>query len=61
MEGREKPHTDKYKGITKSWNYDATCTLMSLPMSGLRNFKPLIFITQCVHSVVGEIILPQRK
>jgi len=31
MESGEKPHIDKYKKITNTWNYDASCTLSSLP------------------------------
>jgi hypothetical protein len=33
MEDREKPHMDKYKEITNDWNYDASCTPTSLPVS----------------------------
>jgi hypothetical protein len=43
MEGIEKPHTDKFKDITNNWNYDASCTLTSLPVWDLENFKRLIF------------------
>jgi hypothetical protein len=43
MEGREKPHTDKYKKITNDWNYDASCTLTSLLVSDLENLKNLTF------------------
>jgi hypothetical protein len=32
MEGRKKAHTDKYKEITNDWNYDAKCTVTSLPV-----------------------------
>jgi hypothetical protein len=52
MEGREKPHTGKYTEITNDWNYDASCTLTSLPVWDLENFKLLIFVAQSV---------PQRK
>jgi hypothetical protein len=31
MVGIEKPHADKYREITSDWNYDASCTLTSLP------------------------------
>jgi hypothetical protein len=48
MEGIEKPHTDKYKEITNDWNYDASCTLTSLPVWDLENFKRLIFVVQSV-------------
>jgi hypothetical protein len=46
MEGRKKPHTDKYKEITNDWNYDASCTLTSLSVSNLENLKSLIFVAQ---------------
>jgi hypothetical protein len=49
MEGIEKPHTDKYKEITNNWNYDASCTLTSLPVWDLENFKRLIFVVQTVQ------------
>jgi hypothetical protein len=49
MEGIEKPHTDKYKEITNNWNYDASCTLTSLPAWDFENFKRLIFVVQSVH------------
>jgi hypothetical protein len=48
MEGIEKPHVDKYKEITNNWNYDASCTLTSLPVWDLENFKCLIFVVQSV-------------
>jgi hypothetical protein len=48
MKGREEPHTDKYKEIANDWNYDANCTLTSLPVLGLTYLKSLIFVTQCV-------------
>jgi hypothetical protein len=35
MEGREKPHVDKYKEIMNYWNYDADCMLTLLPVSDL--------------------------
>jgi hypothetical protein len=50
MDGRETPHTDKYKEITNDWNYDASCTLTSLPVWDLENFKRLIFSAQSVQS-----------
>jgi hypothetical protein len=43
MEGIDKPHTGKYKEITNDLNYDASCTLTSLPVWYL-NFKRLIFV-----------------
>jgi hypothetical protein len=49
MEGIEKPHVYKYKEITNDWNYDASCTLTSLPVWDLENFKRLISVVQSVH------------
>jgi hypothetical protein len=44
MEGIDKPHTGKYKEITNDLNYDASCTLTSLTVWDLENFKHLIFV-----------------
>jgi hypothetical protein len=52
MEGVEKPHADKYKEITNNWNYDASCTLTSLPVWDLENFKSLIFTVQSVPTLL---------
>jgi hypothetical protein len=52
MEGIEKPHTDKYKEIMNDWNYDASCTLISLPVWDLENFRGLIFVVESVHSIL---------
>jgi hypothetical protein len=49
MEGREKPHTDKYKDTANNWNHDASCKLTSLIVSDLENFKRLIFVAQSMH------------
>jgi hypothetical protein len=49
MEGIEKPHMDKYKEITNNWNYDSSCTLTSLLVWDLENFKRLIFVVQSVQ------------
>jgi hypothetical protein len=38
MEGREKPHVDKYKGIMNDWNYDTSCMLPSLLVLDLEIF-----------------------
>jgi hypothetical protein len=38
MEGREKPHTYKYK-IMNDWNYDTSYMFMLLPVSELQHFK----------------------
>jgi hypothetical protein len=54
-EGRENPHTDIYKEITNGWNYDASCTLTSLPVSDLENIKRLIFVGQSVHVSEGYL------
>jgi hypothetical protein len=51
MEGIDKPHTGKYKEIKNDLNYDASCTLTSLPVWDLENFKRLIFVVQSVHIV----------
>jgi hypothetical protein len=53
MEGREKPHTDTFKKITNGWNYDASCTLTSIPVSGFENFKRLIFVARSIHAQRG--------
>jgi hypothetical protein len=50
MEGIEKPHVDKYMEITNNWNYDASCTVTSLPVWDFENFKRLIFVVQSVHN-----------
>jgi hypothetical protein len=39
----------KYKAITNDRNYDASCTLTSLPVWDLENFKRLVFVVQNVH------------
>jgi hypothetical protein len=61
MEGIEKPHMDKYKEITNDWNHDASCTLTSLPVWDLENFKRLIFVVQSVHIewVYKEVFMMQ--
>jgi hypothetical protein len=48
MEGIEKPHKGQYKEITNDWNYDASCTLTSLPVWDFENFTLLIFVVQSV-------------
>jgi hypothetical protein len=48
MEGREKPHAGKDSEITNDWNYDVICTLTSLPVADLENFKHLFFVAQSV-------------
>jgi hypothetical protein len=52
MEGIEKPHTDKYKGITNDWNYDVSCTLTSLPVWDFDIFKRLVFVVQSVPAAL---------
>jgi hypothetical protein len=54
MEGIEKPHTNKFKEITNNWNYDASCTLTSLPVWDLENFKRLIFVVQSVQATCNS-------
>jgi hypothetical protein len=49
MEGRERPHVVKYKAVMNDWNYDASCTLTSLPVWDLENFNHLVFVVQSVH------------
>jgi hypothetical protein len=58
MEGIDKPHTGKYKEIMNYSNYDASCTLTSLPVWDLENFKRLIFIVQTVQ--VHKALQPGR-
>jgi hypothetical protein len=57
MEGIEKLHTDKYKEITNNWNYDASCTVTSLPVWDLENFKGLIFVLQSVQERCGDVYI----
>jgi hypothetical protein len=52
MEGTEKPHMDEYKEDTNDWNYDANCTLTSLPVSDLETFQGLIFVAQSVQKAI---------
>jgi hypothetical protein len=75
MEGREQPHADKDKEITNDWNFDASCTLTSLPVWNLENFKRLIsvaqnnlvplpwppFCTLCKNQALEIIEFPDRK
>jgi hypothetical protein len=56
MEGIEKPHMDKYKESTNNWNYDVSCTLTSLPVWDLKNFKRLIFIVQSVPKYLDSYL-----
>jgi hypothetical protein len=48
MEGIEEPHMNKYKEIMNNWNYDASCTLTSLTVRDLQNFKRFIFVVQSI-------------
>jgi hypothetical protein len=48
MEDIEKPHI-KHKEITNDWNYNASCTLTSLPVWDLENFKHFVFVAQTVQ------------
>jgi hypothetical protein len=43
VEGREKPHADKYKEIVNDWGYNTSCMHISLPIFGLRKFQVLDF------------------
>jgi hypothetical protein len=55
MEGIDKAHMGKYKEITNDWNYDASCTLTSLPVWDLENFKRLIFVVQFVPHALADL------
>jgi hypothetical protein len=61
MEGIEKPHTDKYKEITNNWNYDARCTLTSLPVQDLEHFKSFIFVAQNIQQKTVLLIIFVEK
>jgi hypothetical protein len=61
MEGRENPHMVKYKAITNDWNYDASCTLTSLLVWDLENFKCLVFVVQSVQGAVFSYEFGQTK
>jgi hypothetical protein len=56
MEGRENLHVVKYKAITNNCNYDASCTLTSLPVWDLENFKRLVFVVQSVLSYFKALL-----
>jgi hypothetical protein len=56
MEGREKPNMDKYKEITNDWIYDTSCMLTSLLVSGLKNFKHLIFVAHSGYLQGCEVL-----
>jgi hypothetical protein len=51
MEGREKPHMDKYKEIINDWNYDTSCMLTPLLVWDFENFKRFIFVAQFTNMV----------
>lgn len=48
MDDREKLPMEKCKEITNDWIYDDSCTLVSIPVSELENFKGLFFVSQSV-------------
>ena len=50
MEGREEPHMDKYKEVTKDWNIDTSCMCASLTVSISGNINCLTSVTECVHA-----------
>jgi hypothetical protein len=52
MEGIEKPHADKYKEITNDSNYGVGCTVTSLPVRDLKNFKHLVLVVQSVQEEI---------
>jgi hypothetical protein len=47
----------KYKAITNDRNYDASCTLTSLPVWDLENFKRLVFVVQSVPTLSRSLLL----
>jgi hypothetical protein len=47
MEFREKPHTDKYGGITNDLNYVASCTPTSPPVWDLEYILEYFCCTEC--------------
>jgi hypothetical protein len=55
MEGREKPLKVRYKAIMNDWNYDASCTLTSLPVWDLENFEPLFYVVQSVQYTTSVV------
>jgi hypothetical protein len=38
-----------YNEITNDWNYDASCTLTSFPVSDLESLKRFIFVAQSIQ------------
>lgn len=52
MEGREKQHNDKCKEIMNDRNYDASCTLISLPVWDLR----LIFVAHGAQTIKTQML-----
>jgi hypothetical protein len=57
MKGRVKLYMVKYKAITNDWNYDASCTLTSLPVLDFENFKRLVFVVQSIQIEIIELQL----
>jgi len=51
---RDKPRTNRYKEITCHWDFDANCTLTSLPVSELDNIYRFIY-TYSGHT--GKLII----
>ena len=45
----KNPHTNNYKDTANIWIFDASCKLMSFPVSALENFGPFVLIAQSVH------------
>ena len=51
MEAKEETHKNSYKEFTDDWNYDASCTLTSLPDWHLQYFKRLTCVVHIQYFV----------
>jgi hypothetical protein len=47
----------QYKKVTNDWHYDASCTLKSLVVSDLENFKHFIFVARSVKQEASLLCL----
>jgi hypothetical protein len=56
MEGREKPHMDKYVEIVSDWNCDTSCMFTTCPVLDLENFRCLIFVAQSVQIIIVIVV-----
>jgi hypothetical protein len=53
INGRQRKATyGQVQGDMNDWNHDASCTLTSLPVWDLENFKRLVFVEQSVQKSV---------